>query len=178
MPETQQVSLNNELHADKFKLTFREILNTEILCQGVSIPGVTGVGLEIPNSINKLFVQGTKLDYELFTIQFKVDENLTTWKEIYHWLLAIYAPQSREQFVKFQKDLKMPVVGNGNKFGYDCTLHSLKNSFNPNMEIHFVNCFPVSLSAIDFTLESSEIIKAQASFRYDYFYFSDMRVPT
>jgi hypothetical protein len=169
LPKNLQTDLNNELNLDRFKLTFREIPNITINCQAAPVPGVSGHPLEMPNSLNKLFVPGRKMDYENLTVTFKVDENLKTWKELYAWMLGIYSPQEFEQFVEFQKHLEIAPFINQYKYGFDATVHSLTNAMNPNIEFTYVHLFPISLSAIDFNFTNSEMSTAQATFQYDYF---------
>ena len=57
----------------------------------------------------------------------------------------------------------------------DIYLTILSNLNNPSTRVHFVNAFPTSLSAIEFsTTESADdIITATATFSYEYFEFEN-----
>lgn len=163
--------LNNNLNRNKFKLLFREIKNTEFLCNQANVPGLSASSLEIPNQFNKIYVQGKKLNYDQLTINFIVDENMNSYKEIYAWMLGIYSPMQFAQFVQFQNDLNLPKFIKGNRIGFDASLITLTNANNINLELNFVHLFPVNLSSIDFGLDQTSEVTATATFQYDYYTF-------
>lgn len=174
MVQNLEKNLNNELYQDKFKLVFKEIPSIELLCTGANIPGVAGAGLEVPNAFNKIFVPGNKLQYDDLTLTFKVDENLETYKELFNWILALYHPQSYEQFKQYQAETRLPKIGKGYNYGFDASLITLSNAMNFNVEVNFIHLFPKQLSPIDFNLSSStndDHVMATATFQFDYFYF-------
>lgn len=163
--------LNNNLNRNKFKLVFQEIKNTEFLCTQANVPGVSSTPIEIPNTFNKIHVQGKKLNYDALTLTFIVDENMKSYKEIYAWMLGIHAPMMFEQFIKFQNDLNLPKFIKGNRIGFDASLITLTNANNVNLELNFVHLFPISLSSIDFGLDQTTEVTATVTFQYDYYTF-------
>lgn len=174
MVTSRNLNLNNDLHSNKFKLVFDDVKSVELLCTGASIPGIDATPQEIPNSRNRIFAQGTKVNFAPLTLTFKVDENLIAYKEIYNWMIGIHHPTKADQYKKFQENLKLVNKAKGAKFGFDATLITLKNSGLPNINLRFHTIFPVSLSSIDFTYTSgSEHIVASAQFQYDYYVFDD-----
>jgi hypothetical protein len=172
MVQTVQNQLNNRLNTDKFKLVFREVQNTELLGTAVSLPSVSGIGIEVPNPHNKLFVQGKKLNYGDFTIRFQVDEDLKNYKEILAWMMGIYAPQSYQQFADFMESSQFARISKSDRrVGFDASLFTLKNSMNVNFEINFIHLFPTALGGLQFETTNSEMVTAEATFQYDYFLF-------
>jgi len=55
----------------------------------------------------------------------------------------------------------------------DITLHILTSSNNVIRQIRFVEAFPVSIGAIDFHTQNTDVeyVVADASFQYSHFYF-------
>lgn len=163
--DNAKIQLNNELHLNKFKLVFKKVNMVELLCQTAQLPGVSSSPMEIGNPINKIYKQGTKVNFDPLTVTFKVDENLMNYKQLYHWFVGIHFPQAYEQFEEFQKSVTLPWPGY--QIEADATLFSLTNAFNPNIEINFRDLFPIAISPIDFALGTDTHATATATFQYN-----------
>jgi hypothetical protein len=59
----------------------------------------------------------------------------------------------------------------GESYKFDATLSILTSHNNVSKEISFKDCFPTSLSAIEFSTQQTDIeyLQADVSFKYTYF---------
>jgi len=168
---TRQPQNTNFLQPTKFLLTFDRITTVQYFCQSANIPGV-GLG-EAPLNFPGLdvFAPGNKLEYSPFNISFLVDEKLQSWQELHSWFRSIASPEGTDE-----RNTLRALQNNGKvlKTSYsDATLTVLNNLNNPVVRVQFINCFPTSLSDINFDTKQSadDILTTDATFRYDYFNF-------
>jgi hypothetical protein len=108
-----------------------------------------------------MYSPGTKLDYSPLDIEFIVDEEMQTWKNMYNWFISIADPDG------FEKRTVKEELQRSEHFS-DATLTILSNLNNPLLRIQFRNLFPVSMGDINFDtkLSADTIITARATFRY------------
>lgn len=154
----------NPLQPTKFLLTFTRLKNTTYFCQQVNIPSVTLGEVDRPSPFLDMYSPGTKLKYDPLDISFIVDEELQSWKDMYNWFTSIADPdgfEKRDHSPELQKNKQLS----------DAILTIYSNLNNPILRIHFTNCFPLSMSGINFDtkLSSDEILTCDASFRYQSF---------
>ena len=151
----------NYLQATKFLLTFSRINNTQYFCQEVNIPGVSLGTVDRVTPFLDMFSPGTKLNYEPLVINFTIDEELQSWKDMYNWFTSIADPDGFEGR-DHPRELQQ------NRHLSDATLTILTALNNPILRIQYLNCFPVSMSDIQFDtkLDADTIITCSATFRY------------
>jgi hypothetical protein len=109
-----------------------------------------------------MYSPGTKLDYSLLDIEFIVDEDLETWKNLYNWFISIADPDG------FEKRTYKQELQRSEHFS-DATLTILSSLNNPILRIQFRNLFPVTMGDInlDTRLSADSIVTVSASFRYE-----------
>ena len=151
----------NPLQPTKFLLTFKKIKDTQYFCQSVNIPGVSLGEVVRATPFLDMYSPGTKLNYESLDIEFIVDSELTSWKNMYDWFISMADPDGFEK-----RDHTLSPAST--KHMSDATLTVLSSLNNPLVRIEYIDLFPTSLGAIDFdTRQSSDtIITCKASFRY------------
>lgn len=151
----------NPLQPTKFLLTFKKIKDTQYFCQSVNIPGVSLGEVIRTTPFLDMYSPGTKLNYESLDIEFIVDSELTSWKNMYDWFISMADPDG---FEKRDNTLNP----SSTKHMSDATLTVLSSLNNPLVRIEYIDLFPTSLGAIDFDtrLSSDTIITCKASFRY------------
>jgi hypothetical protein len=151
----------NLLQPTKFLLTFERIRATQYFCQTVNLPGVSLGEVNRATPFLDMFSPGTKLTYEPLDIEFIVDEELQSWKNIYDWFISIADPDGFEKR-DGSKELQ------NNKHFSDATLSILSGLNNPILRVQFVNVFPLTINALRFdtTQSADTIITATATFRY------------
>lgn len=151
----------NPLQPTKFLLTFARIPNTQFFCQEVNIPGVSLGEVDRVTPFLDMFSPGTKLKYDPLDVEFIVDAQLQSWKDIYNWFTSIADPDG------FEGRRISREIQNNTNFS-DATLTVLSALNNPVVRIEYLNCFPLTLSDIRFDTKSSadNIITCRATFRY------------
>lgn len=153
------------LQTTKFSFIIPELPFARYYCQTVSLPGVSTNAVEMQNPFSSTYRHGDKLNYESFTINAIVDEDLRVWEETYLWLLSLTKPDGFEQYAVYK--------GKKRQLYFDGVLTINTNANNPNVRIKFRECHPVSLGSIKFnTADNAETIPtADIEFRYDSFEF-------
>jgi hypothetical protein len=168
---TRNPQNTNLLQPTKYLLTFTRIPSAQYFLQSVNIPGISGSQTVITTPLLDYPVPGTKLDFSPFNINFLLDEQMESWRNIFSWFRSIAAPESFEE----RNRLRILQTGEQNKPSYysDAILTILSNLNNPGIKIQFYNVFPVSLSDIQFDtrMSADDIMTADATFAYEYFNF-------
>jgi hypothetical protein len=145
----------NLLQPTKYAVVFPEITDAIFFCQEANVPGVSlGAATHVTPNLD-LYVSGTKMTYNPFTITFLVNEDMSAWFTIYNWLKDLSSTES----VYNQRTKKQAVL----------TVYSNLN--NAKLRIKYSNIYPLSLSDLQFDtkLSAEQHITATATFRYDFF---------
>ena len=162
-------SNTNFLQPSKFILAFNRLPTVQYFCHSANLPGVTLGDVEYNTPFLDVPVAGNKLSYNEFKVAFYIDEDLTSWSELYKWFLAIAAPTNLNDRATYNALQN----ANNQKPSYysDSTLTIMSALNNPLVRINFHRMFPVSLSDVQFDTQQSAdtIITAEAVFRYEYF---------
>jgi T4-like virus tail tube protein gp19 len=146
----------NFLQPTKYLLTFSRISDTQYFCQQVNLPGVSLGEVQRVSPLLDLYSPGNKLTYNPLEITFTLDEELISWKNLYDWFTSIANPEGFAGRESGKDNLS------------DATLTIMSALNNPLLRIEFTNCYPLSLTDIQFDTTSSAdtIITCTASFRY------------
>ena len=143
-----------------FKFIMNRTPITSYFLTSCSIPDITlGEVDSITNNFVKLPTPGDQLQFGTFDIDFRVDEDLKNYKEIYDWLIALGAPESFDQRRELNREKTRLSDGS-------VIITTARG--NPNMEVKFTDMYPVSLGSLEFNIEETEInhIVCSASFVY------------
>ena len=159
---TRSPENTNLLQPTKFLLVFSRIGTVQYFCQSVNIPSIKLSEIVRATPFLDLYSPGTKLDYSLLDIEFIVDEELQTWKNLYNWFTSIADPNGFEKRA-YKEELQR------NEYFSDATLTILSSLNNPILRIQFRNLFPVTMGDInlDTKLSADNIVTVSASFRYE-----------
>ena len=152
-------------------MSFDRIPNAQYFCQSVNIPGMqigaaplnySGLDINAPND---------KIEFSQLTMTFTIDEAMKSWQDLYLWFRSIASPKGSSERNRLA-DLQSNRVS-GSKVYSDATLTVLSALNNPLFRIRYYNCFPISLSDIQFDTKMSadDIITGDATFMFDYFDF-------
>lgn len=145
----------NLLQPTKYAVSFPEVTEAVYFCQEASIPGVSlGAATHVTPNLD-LFVSGTKMTYNPFTMTFLVNEDISAWLTIHNWI----------------KELTSTDLSYKNRTKKQATLTVYSNLNNPKLRIKYSNIYPMSLSDLQFDTKQSaeDHITATATFRYDFF---------
>ena len=162
-------SNTNFLQPSKFILAFNRLPTVQYFCQTVNLPGVSLGSWDYSTPLLDVPIVSSKLSYNEFKITFYIDENISSWNELYKWFLSIAAAgnvQDRPTFTSLQnKNTPKPSMYS------DASLVIMSALNNPLRRIDFYRMFPISLSDIQFdtTQSADTVITADAVFKYQYF---------
>ena len=167
----------------QFRFILNQIPKVQFFVQTANIPGISLGEAVIPTPYKDIPYVGDKVTYESLNVQFLVDEHLENYIEIHNWMIGLGFPKTRQQFTDFRSTTSntsnaagkansdIGVVGNAvaeRPLYSDATLSILSNKNNPLVEVRFSDCFPVSLSGLDYTQQVSDVeyLSATVDFRY------------
>jgi hypothetical protein len=155
---------NNFLSPLGLRFTIKKAPLVSYFVQSANIPSISINRLEIPNPFIKFPLPGTELTFNPLVVQFKVDEDLKNYLEIYNWLIAIGFPDDFNQYRQIAN--ADPMSGEG--IFSDCTLTVLSSAMNPNIEITYIDAYPTTISDITFDSREQDVnyIEATATFAY------------
>ncbi len=139
-----------------FKLTRTPNVNYAV--QQVSIPGLNLGSIDIPTPHVRLPFQGN-INYDELRITFKVGEDLANYLEIFNWMNALGHPDGYSQYEDQKSDASVII---------------LASSKRPSISVDFTDCYPTSLSTLDFdsTITDIQYVTVDATFKFTRFYYN------
>lgn len=125
-------------------------------CISSNIPELSLPPIDTFNPFIKIPVPGKKLEFGTLNIRFRIDEDMKNYIEIYDWLLFLGFPDSFDQ------------RKTGESVYSDASLIVTTAASTPNLEVKFVDMFPISLSATEFDTDQADIeyLVGSASFSF------------
>ena len=166
----------------QFRFGIHQLPKVEFFTVSANLPGITLPAAPYPTPFKDIPIMGEKLDYANLSISFIVDEYLENYISLHNWMTGIGFPEKREQFQIFRdvtsntpaggKAPSVDLVGAAvaDKAMYsDAYLMVLSNKNNPIIEIDFLNLFPISLGALEFTQTATDVeyMTVEAEFAYE-----------
>jgi hypothetical protein len=154
----------NFLNPSEFRFHIKRLPHVSFYTQSVDLPGLTIGKTQYPTPFQNLPMHGDQVEFEDFSVTFRVSENMDNYIEVMNWIIGMGKPKGFEQF----KDLKE------NEGIYsDATLIMMNSTQNPNITVSFKNLFPISLSSIsmDAATDNVEYAICTVAFAYESFEF-------
>lgn len=148
-----------------FKFSIRRLPHVNYFCTSASIPDISMGAIDtVDNTFIKLPIPGDKLTFGLLTLRFRVDEDLKNFQEIYDWMIGLGYP---DNFAQYGAIARQGVQNIGEVYS-DGSLIVTTAAFKPNVEVRFIDMYPVQLSALEFNIEQTDIeyLLADVSFAY------------
>ena len=160
-----------------FKFSIAKMPGVDFFCQAANIPSISCKEDPIYSVVNKFYMPGDELEYEPLFIRFLIDENMKNWYQCHDWMRTIATPKSQTEFTYSRKKLESQwQTGEEggdikNDWKSDCSLSILSSNYRVISEFVFKDCFPTSLSTINFDSSVSDInyFTAEITLRYDYY---------
>ena len=176
----------------QFRFTVTQLPKVEYFTVSANIPGINLGETTVASRFKDIPMLGDVLAYEDLNITFIVDEFLENYIQLHEWLTGIGFPKNTKQFRDFrQTTSNSPITTAGTRtlpdsasagsdiadpklstpergmFG-DATMTLLTNKNNPAVEVRFQDLFPVSLGALNYTQNATDIeyITVDATFKY------------
>ena len=167
----------------QFRFLINQLPKVQYFTVSANVPGITLGDATYATPLKAIQLPGEKLTYDDLNITFIVDENLENYIEIHNWLASLGFPKSREQFKTHRSatsNLPKATVGTSGDIGdvkpitsdspmfSDSVLTVLSNKNNPVVECRFEDCFPTSLSSLDYSQNQTDVeyLTAEVTFKY------------
>lgn len=128
--------------------------NLEYFCTAASLPGISMSEAPVPYKGANIGFVGDRINFDDFTMQFNVTENMENYIESFNWI---------EDIVNGRKPM--------DELHADATLLILNSHNNVTKEIQFKDMFPTALSGLEFNANSTDIeyLTSSITFKYSYF---------
>lgn len=164
----------NLAQGSKFELNFTRLPEMTYFCQAVNMPGLSLQALPHSTPFIDMVVPGNKLEYESLRVTFLVTEDFATWKGVHDWIRAMTFPENFDEYkalssLRRDHGISPSIAKEPQYSDAQFTIYTNKN--NPIMRVKLKDCFPFSLSGIQFNTENDadHIITADAEFRFTYY---------
>ena len=169
-----------------FEFTVSKMPGVQFFCQAASIPAIS-MGAAIQGTrLNQIYQPGDELYYEPLYVKFLVDENMKNYYQVHDWIRRLTTPVVSQEFTyntgddiddktpNYYRDRRGMNKWGENQWRCDCSLFVLSSNYQPVAEFIFKDCFPISLSTLNFDAGSGDLeyFTAEVSFRYNYFNYN------
>jgi len=147
----------NFLQPTAFQFVLNRTPETVYFCRSINIPGITfGEILRPTNGLVDIKVPGDSFRYDDLNLSFLINEDMGNWLEIHEWMRSMANVEEHGAETKMVNNYS------------DATLMILSSNYNPTFKINFTDCFPKSLTGIDFDTSLNDInpITATVSFGF------------
>jgi hypothetical protein len=157
-----------------FQFSIQKIPDVTYFAQEVNIPGIILGEPEYGTPFARVPVPGETLQYEPLVVQFLVDEDMTNYKAIYNWIVALGFPETHDQYLNLQDSDNRGLLRELATNYSDATLTVLNSNNRPSETIQFIDMFPTSLDSLQFSSQQGDIqyIVGRAQFRFSYYKFA------
>lgn len=162
---TTQPDNTNFLSPLGFRFILNRAPNVSYFCTSVSLPSINIAAIDQQNVFVQLPWAGDKVIYDPLSVRFKVDEDMANYMEIFNWIIALGHPIDFNQTKQLMDDLQPYLQSD---MMSDGTLLIESNHRNTNIEVRFVDMFPVTLTPIEFDVSGTTVepLLIDMSFRY------------
>ena len=177
----------------KFKFSIAKLPKVEYFCTQVNLPGISiSDNYTQPTPFRDIPLPGEKLRYEPLSMTFLVDENLENYQEIHGWLRGLGFPGGHQEFKNLLDGgsdrfptSKSSTLGDAGRVKFnapntggilsDSTLSILTSKNNPVTEVRFSDCFPISLSSLQYNQQATDTdyLTATVTFEYKIYDFAN-----
>jgi len=167
---TQQPDNLNFLYPQQARFVLKRAPNLTFFTQSISQPGMTLGEWDQNNPFVKIPLPGNQITYEPFTMRFRIDEDMKNYLEIHDWMIKIGFP---DDFT--QSGFRAPPGGANlveDNIHSDGTLMIMTSAMNPNIEVTFIDMFPISLAGLEFDTQVTDSLPLDSTVTFSYRKFS------
>ena len=175
----------------KFKFQIIKLPTVEYNTVQATLPGISLAELNQPTRLQQLKLAGNDLTFEDLSITFIVDEELINYRKVHDWMSGLAQvdgdtsfqnvlsdgqdrmPLSQSRGIQTEAGKIMPATPDGAIYS-DAKLIVLSSRNLPKLEVTFVDCYPKSLSALEYNQQATdtEYLQATVTFGYKYHEYS------
>jgi hypothetical protein len=153
MARTTEPDNKNFLSPIGFQFSVQKLPHVNYFCTAASIPDMTLGQVEFNSPFIKMPEPGDKLEFGTLSLSFRIDEDMKNYQEIYNWLIGIGYPDNFDQRI----GMRRPSFKEGETLFSDGSLLIMTNQYKPNIEVKFIDMFPLSLSSVEFNIEQDDV---------------------
>jgi len=155
----------NMLSPVGFSFHIKKLPEMNFFVQSVTLPGIQIGVFDQPTPFKVVPRYGDHIQYGDLIVNFKINEDMGNYIEIFNWMTAISFPDTFDQYKNAAENDKL-LVGEG--LETDGYLMITSSAMNPNMRIDIEDLFPVALSDVTFDSRDTNIeyIDATVTFRF------------
>lgn len=165
--QSSQPDNKNFLSPIGFQFSIQKLPHVNYFCTTATIPEVNiGTIDQLDTPFIRLPEPGDKLDFGELNLRFRIDEDMKNYQEIFDWLISLGYPDNFEQRAIHRR--ANPQNVSSETIFSDASLIIMTNQYRPNIEVKFVDMFPLNLTSVEFNVEQTDIeyLSADVSFRY------------
>lgn len=161
------MSLYNQTNTTNFVLEIADAGLTEAFKMNVQMALIPGIHIPPSNlpsgtqGIGRANLPGSTIEFDPLVVRFLVDRELSSWLEIYKWMLTLNNYSTHKSTAWLPKGQPEAV-----------TLHILNNKKTDIvMSIHYYGAWPSDLTEVEFNYaeDGDPAITSTATFQYKYF---------
>jgi hypothetical protein len=144
--------------------------SVEFFLQKVNIPEIRLPNPDTSNPFVTIPYPGDHIKFGELHIEFKVDEDMKNYRELFEWIQGLGFPDNYNQY----KNLASNESYTGKGIYSDISLIVLSSKNNTNFEIIYKDAFPIALGEIQFNTSDVNLtyISCKCTFRYTSFSIS------
>ncbi len=162
----------NFLIPNGFMFTIERLPKVSFFTQSIALPSLSLPALEQPTPLSIIEVPSDKLLFSSLEVPFIVDEKMDNWMEVFKWMQGLGFPEEYPQYTtENQTRNGMGGMSELARNYSEAKLIILGSNNQPVRTFNFVDCFPTSLSGINFSSTNTDVQYATASVTLEYSYF-------
>ena len=175
--QSDQPTNLNYLSPVNFDLLIEKLPKTRYTCVGATLPGISFTeAVHTTQLAIQSYLPGDRIEFDPLVVRFIVDEDMKNYQEIYEWIIALgpgYDTDDYKDLIGSSRSTNnfYSKSGDLDKMYSDATLVVNTSANNPNIYFSFEDCFPTSLSSVEFKTDEADVpyVVADLTLRYTLF---------
>jgi len=172
-----EVAINNQVELNftppqNFFLTAERLPKLVFTIQDFTIPTLVAGESILPNSLNpgRVYIPGDGLDYGTLEINYVIDKEFKTYREIIRWIKGITAPETGDQATNYQNSIPRRQPAHA-KFFSNIELFGTDAGNKALISWKFKDAFPIGVGGPTYDSKTLDVepLVGSVSFRYMYF---------
>jgi hypothetical protein len=156
-----------------FRFSIKKTPHINWFVQSINLPGLTLPAAVIETPFKRIPLSGEKMEFDPFTIRFKVDEDMKNYLEIYQWLIGTAFPDTFDQyFGRSPTETTASSYTSNDNIKSDANLIILSSKMNPILDVKFIDVAPIELGELRFDSTVSDIDYLETSVTFSYRFFT------
>jgi hypothetical protein len=159
----------NPLLPNKFTFFLTKLPEMSLTCKAANIPAISLPAWEQKTSLNPIKRSGLNVTFDDLELTFIVDRDLNNWAELSNWIRLMGMVETGQDYGEVKLENLQPGPEGG--LVSDAQLVLLTNESVPNIVFYFKDAFPVYLSGLSLTNDTTDPSPIEATVRFSYPYY-------